>query len=359
MLFDKQEINTGRQMSVDMAKMLSIFFMVAIHTFEGDDGDVAEGIGYFFDSIAGAQFGAPVFMTCMGIGITYSRRNDAATMAKRGWKLFLAGYLLDVVRAIPFMLLWLQTKDQEYTSQIVEELFDVDILQFAGMAFLLLALLKKLKVNMWWTFVIAAIMLIAGGYLRGVDTGSFGLNFILSPIIGIHAQDGSIVSDFPLFNWLMFVVAGYGIGKVIRRCNNLDKLFGLTFPIAGLAYIAYSSYAIPNGIGMFGENELLFYHMGVRDFIVCLTAVVLIIGICHFVAKPLSEPIRSEIIRICSDLTRIYIAQWIIIKWVVQGLMEECFDISLTSWPLTGVAIIILILSILWARVKPLSQIKI
>lgn len=49
--------------------------------------DLDSGLGYFFDSIAGSQFGAPVFMLCMGIGITYSRKNDAATIVKRDLKI--------------------------------------------------------------------------------------------------------------------------------------------------------------------------------------------------------------------------------------------------------------------------------
>ena len=65
-LFFDKEVNTGRQMQVDMAKMFAIFFMVIIHTFEGGDADMETGLGYFFDSIAGAQFGAPVFMIVSG-----------------------------------------------------------------------------------------------------------------------------------------------------------------------------------------------------------------------------------------------------------------------------------------------------
>ena len=52
LLFSDSEINTGRQIGVDMAKMFAIFFMVIIHTFEGGDADMETGLGYFFDSIA-------------------------------------------------------------------------------------------------------------------------------------------------------------------------------------------------------------------------------------------------------------------------------------------------------------------
>ena len=141
LLFSDKEINTGRQIGVDMAKMFAIFFMVIIHTFEGGDADMETGLGYFFDSIAGAQFGAPVFMLCMGIGLTFSRKNDAATMMRRGVMLFVAGYVLNIIRALPFLILWLINSDEEYITDTVHALTDVDIFQFAGTAFLLLKLI--------------------------------------------------------------------------------------------------------------------------------------------------------------------------------------------------------------------------
>lgn len=110
---------------------------------------------------------------------------------------------------------------------------------------------------------------------------------------------------------------------------------------------------------MFGEDELFFYHMDTCDLLVCMTAVLVSISLSHFCAKPLGESVKHAIMRICSDLTKIYIAQWIIIKWFVRGLMVDCFGLTLTTWQLLGVSGVVLLLSILWARVKPLSQLKI
>ena len=63
--------------------------------------------------------------------------------------------------------------------------------------------------------------------------------------------------------------------------------------------------------------------------------------------------------RICADLTKIYIAQWIIIMWVVRALMSDYLDLRLDMWWLLLVGIVILLLSIGWSRVKPLSKLKI
>lgn len=356
-LFSNSEINTGRQMAVDMAKFFSIFFMVIIHTLEGGEGNMDQGVGFFFDSVAGAEFAAPVFMAAMGLGLTFSRRTDAATMLSRGLKLFIAGYLLNIARAIPaFAMVWLKN-DPSYYDETIRELTDVDIFQFAGMAFLLLGLLKYLKLNMWWAFGVAVVLSLTGHFVRMVDTGNFWLNLVLSPFIGITSD--LVNSDFPLTNWFMFVVAGYGMGKLIRRCTNLDKLFLIVTPIALIVYLADINHTIPYSIGIFGEVPQDFYHMKVMGLLLCLFAIVMDLGLCHFLTKPLSENILQGASRISADITKIYIAQWVIIKWVVQGLMTEYLEIQFNDWAIVGIGIIILIISAYLARVKPLSKLKI
>ena len=70
------------------------------------------------------------------------------------------------------------------------------------------------------------------------------------------------------------------------------------------------------------------------------------------------DGLMHVVTRICIDLTKIYIAQWIIIMWVVRAIMTDCMELQLGQWGLLVVGIIILLLSIGWARLKPLSKLK-
>lgn len=355
-LFSDKEVNTGRQMQVDMAKMFAIFFMVIIHTFEGGDADMETGLGYFFDSIAGAQFGAPVFMIGMGIGITFSHKSDAATMAKRGWMLFLAGYLLNILRALPFPILYGIYGEEEYVTETIHALTDVDIFQFAGMAFLLIALIKRLHLSMGWAGLLAAVMSVAGSFVHKVDLGCFWANLLASPFIGIDTE--WVASDFPLINWFGFVMVGYGVGKILRRCEAPDRLNLIVLPVAALVYGGYAAYAVPRGIGMFSTDSTEFYHMNSLDFIICVAAAMLAMSLCHFITHIISEKLMTAVTHVCADLTKIYIAQWLIIMWVVRAIMTDCMELQLGQWGLLVVGIIILLLSIGWARLKPLSKLK-
>ena len=355
-LFSDSEVNTGRQMQVDMAKMFAIFFMVVIHTFEAGEADLDTGLGYFFDSIAGAQFGAPVFMLCMGIGITFSRKSDASTMARRGWMLFLAGYVLNILRAFPFPILYGLYGDEDYITETVHALTDVDIFQFAGMAFLLIALIKRLHLSMGWAGLLAAVMSIAGSFVHKVDLGSFWCNLLASPFIGIDTE--LVATDFPLLNWFAFVMVGYGIGRLLRRCTDMDRLNKLILPCAALVYGAYAAYAIPRGIGMFSTDSTEFYHMNTIDCVICVAAAVLEMSLCHFLVRTLPATVIKAVTRVCADLTKIYIAQWLIIMWCVRAVMTDVLELHLGEWGLLPVSIIILLLSIGWARLKPLSKLK-
>ena len=357
-LFSHSEINTGRQAAVDMAKFFAIVFMVIIHTIEGGDGNVDSGAGYFFDRVTGGLFAAPVFMAAMGIGIAYSRHADAGTMLRRGGKLLLAGYLLNAVRALPVLaLVWLKG-DDSYYARTVYELTANDILHFAGMAFLLMGLLKSLKLNMWWTFFVAAALSVTGHFVRMVDTGNFWLNLVLSPFVGVDSE--LVYSFFPLLNWFMFVVAGYGMGWLIRRCKNLNRLFLLATPVAVIAFGAYVAYAVPNGWGMFGGGgPETFYQMRLPELGVCLICVVISLGVGHFLAMLLGGTVMPRVTRICTDLTRIYIVSWIIIMWLLYVPVTNYLEIELGIWPLVGIGIVIMGISVLLARVRPLSTLKI
>ena len=357
MLLSQSERNTGRQYAVDMVKMIAIFIMVIIHTLEHGEADLNSGLGYFFDSIAGSQFGAPVFMICMGIGITYSRKNDAATVMKRGGMLLLAGYLLNGVRAIPFPILYALSGEEEYINETIRSLTDVDILQFAGMSFLVIGLFKRLNLSMYWAAIVAVLMSIAGNYVQKVDLGCFWYNFFASPFIGIDSE--LVNTYFPLFNWFGFVVTGYGLGKLLRRCEDVNRLYLLVLPFAALVYGCYTAYAIPRGIGMYGLDPWDFYHMSSLDVVICISAALLEMSVFHFVALVLPQRLMQGVTRTCADLTKIYIAQWIIIIWAVRAVMTEYFGLRLDMWWLLLVGIVILLLSIGWARVKPLSKLKI
>ena len=67
----------------------------------------------------------------------------------------------------------------------------------------------------------------------------------------------------------------------------------------------------------------------------------------------------TGVTRISADITRIYIVSWVIIMWLLYVPVTNYLEIQLGIWPLVGIGIIILVLSVLLARVKPINALKI
>ena len=105
-LFSDERVNTGRQMELDIAKGLSIIFMVFIN-FLILVGDFNHSISFIYNivfaDVLGGPCPAPIFMFCMGVGIVYSRHSQWDTMIKRGCILYLTGILVNLFEyVLPF-----------------------------------------------------------------------------------------------------------------------------------------------------------------------------------------------------------------------------------------------------------------
>jgi uncharacterized membrane protein len=78
-LFSNEKINTGRQVELDIAKALSIIFMIFLHTLmvvKGFNFNLSPTYDFLITNVLGRPFAAPVFMFCMGVGVVYSRHSQ-------------------------------------------------------------------------------------------------------------------------------------------------------------------------------------------------------------------------------------------------------------------------------------------
>jgi len=80
MILKNKEINTGRQIELDIAKGLAIAFMIFDHVMETFASDQLNESGFadivYFMACVPA---APVFMFSMGVGFLYTRNRDNYT----------------------------------------------------------------------------------------------------------------------------------------------------------------------------------------------------------------------------------------------------------------------------------------
>lgn len=76
-IYAKDEINTGRQPEMDVAKTMFVLVMALIHSTIAciPENQLEHGIPYLIDTVIGGPMAAPVMMFCMGACMRYSRHH--------------------------------------------------------------------------------------------------------------------------------------------------------------------------------------------------------------------------------------------------------------------------------------------
>ena len=234
------EIRNSRKRidAFDLARGLAVLFMVSVHvvgtyaTLEVYESP----FGWVFEALGGPP-AAPVFVFLMGAVLAFSRRSGTWQMARRGLFLLGLGYALNGLRgALP---MWVAIQAGATAAELdgatpVSELLSIDILQFAGMAFLVLALVRRLTQRPWVWAALAVAVIGVSPWVWGTASGWAPLDFVLEWLWG--TGDGTA---FPVFPWVAFPLMGMAAGAWLSETGNVGRTFrrlalgGLGLLVAG------------------------------------------------------------------------------------------------------------------------------
>ena len=310
-LFSNEKINTGRQVELDIAKALSIIFMIFLHTVmvvSGFNNSISPAYDFIIGNVLGMPCAAPVFMFCMGIGIVYSRHSQWDLMIKRGVKLYLLGILVNVFEFfLPgFVCGTLLGRWDIFPMAGGLLLFCADILAFAGLSFILMGILKKFNISNKWMIIIAVVMSVIGTLLRGTDFGIPVLNLFFAHFIGSAGG----FSAFPLFDWFIFPIAGLIWGQYFIRAKDKRQFFRFwpIFIIVAFVYFYVTSQVM--GEGIFSNDVHWYYFMTTFDAVFCIIYAHGNIGLCYYLSKYLPDKIKKGFSILSSNINYIYIVQW-------------------------------------------------
>ena len=221
-------VNKGRQPEIDCLKAFCIFFMIFLHAFE-ELAEEATAV-YHFITIVECLTGAGAFMLCMGIGTRYSRKQAPMDYLRRGFELLTVGQALNLARdAVPNLIAWWIKGDSIFLSGSLL-VIQTDIMTFAGLAFMLLALFKKLKVPDAAIVVIGvgmnAFAFVLSRFFR--TTGSYLADQLLGYFVVTDAE-----SYFALCCYFVFVAVGYALGGIYPKIKDKDALSSRVLMICG------------------------------------------------------------------------------------------------------------------------------
>ena len=232
--FSDQRVNTGRQSELDLLKALCVVGMIFTHVFLDLGKNV---VPTAVDDYLTEFFGAATFMISMGIGMCYMHKQSASSYLKRGFALLTLGQFLNIVRnALPNLIAWWITGKQFFIANSLLVL-QSDILTFAGLAFLLMALFKKCRMKNAAILGVSVLMSVAAllmwHYVPSPD------NYLLSQLAGFF-----VITDaeayFPLLCYFIFVAFGYFIGGYYPRIKDkgalANRVMLVCFPLTFIYY---------------------------------------------------------------------------------------------------------------------------
>ena len=169
-------------------------------------------------------------MLCMGIGTRYSRKQAPMDYLRRGFELLTVGQALNLARdAVPNLIAWWIKGDQQFIAGTLL-VVQTDIMTFAGIAFMLLALFKWLKLSdgamVLIGFGMNAFAFVLSHFFR--TTGSYLADQLLGYFVVTDAE-----AYFPLCCYFVFVAIGYALGGIYPRIRDKDALANRVLLICG------------------------------------------------------------------------------------------------------------------------------
>ena len=320
---------------------------------------MAGEVGNAFESVVvdflSGLIGAPLFMFCIGMGVVLSRRTDAKSHLIRGIGLLTFGLLLNIVRyGLEGLVGPILLEDPTYLSLLIL-VISVDIMQFAGMAFLLLALLEKLKMGSIGTLAIGIVLSLAGTLLVGVETGIYPLDQLIGFLWGTTTE-----SYFPLFNWFIFVAMGKLYGEYYVRIRDYARWYRVVLPVAAALTALYLVLSLggflPSFSRLFSGDETGLCFITLFDACGCIFSSITFIGLLWLILGRFDIRPFTFISR---NINKYYCLSYVYII-VLSGITRlEVLpqDSVLVALGFSAIVFALVTGSILLAKRKPLSTI--
>ncbi|PXY01200.1 hypothetical protein DF185_11180 [Marinifilum breve] len=323
--FSKEIVNTGRQLEMDIARGLAVFFMVLVHvqmSFSKED-IVESGFGGLIDFLGGVP-AAPVFMFLMGLGFLYTKNDNPGIFFKRGLYILLAGYVLNFFReSLPELIDYFTLGTKESLEAAIEGFIDVDILQFAGLAMIFFALYTWMSLK-WYMVLYFALIFASMNYsLQSIQTE----DYLWSAITGLF-WGSSEYSEFPFLSWIFYPITGYVFAQLLIRCTDKKTFYKWLFLVSLLATVAgvlFFAGVLGMGLGM--ETELAYYHHDFAANLVFLLFVLTWISMLFLLMRILPEFVVNQFKRWSKNVTEIYFIHWVLIGWLQWYVYPETYDI--------------------------------
>lgn len=309
---------TTRTQTADLLKGIAVILMIQVHIIElfASAGIYNSIIGKILLFLGGTPV-APVFMLIFGYFIAASKKSSLQLII-RGLKIIALGMFLNIAMNLNLII---SVNKGSIQTDLLPYIFGVDILQFAGIAIIIIAILKKaIEKKLFFVLLCILISTFIGNLLSNFSPETKTMQYVLSFFYGCSKW-----SYFPLFPWLAYPLSGiafyqiqkqYGLNDIHKFVSNIFKkpealrffkqMMGVVF---FLFLLLTGRYAIS-----IASNLLLYYHHEFVFFLWTLIFLALYGFIMNEINQLTGEFILLKYIKwLGKNVTIIYILQWILI----------------------------------------------
>lgn len=338
-----------RIFEVDAVKFMAIFYMICEHVYErfgsfDHFGTMPDTLYRNFVEFFGGPMAAPVFMFCMGIGMIYTRHDSSADFIRRGIKLLLAGYLLNFFRqTIPMLIAMRLGIDTGFS--LIGGLLNVDILPFAGMAFISIGLMKRFKMPLLSMLATAILLQAVGIWSVNLRIDSVAA----ATLIGLILPGGDHVA-FPMALWLIYPVSGMIFGRYLKQSGDRVSLYKKVLAVSFVFFVSYSSALLFSGYDLrliYSLYRSSYYNQNILSVMWIIPLVLMSICISYFVLGRICLTVTGRFMTYCSiNLTTIYMIQWLLIGYGLGFYMLLGFGPTDSPLYLISGALVLMILSV-------------
>lgn len=338
--FHSQRVNLTQQSETYIARGFSVIFMVITHVYESFSSYNNHFARILYLDFCGGPYAAAVFMFCMGMNICYSRQSNPKAFLIRSCNLLCAGLFLSVYRdLLPALLFCSKDPTFSFKNDLIPLLLhtfaEVDILQFAGIFFMVFAIITKANFSLLQTNILAIILCISGQFLRNISTGNAYCDAFLGLFWAAHNR-----TWFPFFNWFIVPIAGYTFGSLWVYCCNKDAFYRIVTPIATILSVGF--FIISRGY----QHLDYYYVLGIIEAVFAILTALSVIGLSYFVSQYMKQ-VALNLCWLGKMVTPIYLIHWALISSIspVVFLLTEKANLTIPDVWIAPIGIIILLAS--------------
>ena len=306
---------TRRLTEIDFGRGLAVFLMMIVHTLWMYADQTTQTESWLGAVVHFMGKGTAAFLVFMGMSFVLTKQQSLKTALIRGALILAFAYFMNLLKfVVPIEVFGTMPESfiNAYgwqspltSSQLTYIFLTGDILQMAGIAFILVGLIRHFFYDKYSYLAFAVLIAAVSQLVRGYEPGIVGLDYVARLFFSDHYQ-----VYFPVFPWMSFILFGMYFGKLIKENPDgyMKSVLGvgiLCLVIGGaLTYLDFE-YHFSN-----------FFHHGPGGTLYLLGITLILFRIIYAITSNDYVPLITQFFcYLSARVTSMYIIQWTLICW--------------------------------------------